>query len=70
MGRRAINTDISDLFFNYNHDAYLALPEDASDEDARAALLESAEMFAGSVGGAFRVFLDPEDLVTDFLARL
>lgn len=66
----SIESNVSDLFFNYEKDEYLALPEDASDEDCHAALLHSAESFAGSVERAFGVKLDPEDLVTDYLARV
>ena len=65
-----MNPHLSDLFFNYDKDEYLSLPEDASDEEAHAAVLKSAEAFASSVAGAFGVTLDAEALVTDFFARL
>lgn len=66
----SIDPHVSDLFFNYDKDEYLALPEDATDEECHAAILSSATQFASSVEGAFGVKLDPEDLVKDFLGRL
>jgi hypothetical protein len=65
-----MNTAISDLFFNYDHPDYDALPEDASEEDADAALLKAAEEFAASCKSAFGVNIDTAALVEDFKGRV
>lgn len=72
----AINPDVSDLFFNFRHDARDRLYAEASppgnvDPDAeRAAIVEAAEEFAGMYGRATGVELDAEELADDYFARV
>lgn len=66
---RGVSAALSDLFFNYAHDNFDGLPEDAEDGEVTAALKLDAEPFAGSLAIlGFEVPID--DLVADFLGRL
>ena len=66
-----INLNVSDLFFNFQHDNYNAVLKKTSDKDVLIAeLRKDAEFFLDCLGELNRWGYTPNDLVLDFFARL
>ena len=66
-----IDVELSDLFFNYQHDNYNALDfKTATRRDVEAAILNDAVTFIAQYGEYLQIPVTYRELADDFLRRL